>query len=71
MTLSSLFIEKVIKSAAILFQIQILIVSGACDFEFEFYPSCNPAMSKCIILEIFNQSAPEYCASANDAMRGG
>ena len=71
MTLSSFFIEKVIKSAAILFQIQILIVSGACNFEFEFYPSCNPAMSKCIILEIFHQSPPEYCASANDAMRGG
>ena len=56
MTLSSLFVEKVIKAAENLFQINILIVSRA----YGFYPSCNPVISKCIILGIFNQSMSKF-----------
>ena len=49
-TFSSFFVDKVIKATANLFPIHILVVSGACEFEFEFYPSCSSVMSKCIIL---------------------
>ena len=71
MTFSSFFVDKVIKAAANLFQIQILVVSGACEFEFEFYPSYNLVMSKCIILGIFNESALKFYASTKDAIREG
>ena len=71
MTFSSFFVDQVIKAAANLFQIQILVVSGACEFEFEFYQSCNLVMSKCIILGIFNESVSKFYASTKDAIREG
>ena len=71
MTFSSFVVDKVIKATANLFQVHILVVSGACEFEFELYPSCNPVMSKCIILEIFNESASKFYVSTKDAIREG
>ena len=71
MTFSSFFVDKVVKATAHLFQIHILVVSGACEFEFEFYPSCNPVMSKCIILGIFNESASKFYAFTKDTIGKG
>ena len=71
MTFSSFFVDKMIKATANLYQIHILVVSGACEFEFEFYPSCNPVMSKCMVLGIINESASKFYASTKDAIREG
>ena len=51
------------KIAANLLQSHILIVTGSCKVDVEFYALCNPITSKCFVLGLLNIDGSKVCLS--------
>ena len=61
MKLTMFYSDHAMKIAANLLQSHILIVTGSCKVDVEFYALCNPITSKCFVLGLLNIDGSKVC----------